>query len=111
MKKVVAIAFIVFLVFTALVILATCSCPETYYNEEDKYDWIKFGRGEWEDSEGNKGVYDRNGSSFTFYKDDVEFFSGTLKDGTFSQKIAGFVVGVYRTRKAQSALEKEKKGA
>ena len=50
MKKVVAIAFIVFLVFTALVILATCSCPETYYNEEDKYDWIKFGRGEWEDS-------------------------------------------------------------
>ena len=108
MKKAFILVLCLLFLCSSLFVFASCADAERYYNEDNPYDWIEFGRGDWVDRAGNSGVYDRDGSQLTFYQDDVEVFTGTLKDGTFTMKMAGFAVGVYRTTEAKAAFEKEK---
>lgn len=108
MKKIAIVVLLMMLVVSCAVLLSACEAPQTYF-EENGLDWIRFGRGDWEDREGNSGVYERDGSQLYFFMDDVEVFSGALKNGTFTKKVAGVTVGVYRTSEAQAAREKNKK--
>ena len=109
MKKTLIFALFLIAMLVGITALTACEGPKTYYNENNEYDKIVFGRGEWSDSNGNGGVYERDGSQLTFFMDDVEVFTGSLKDGTFTKKIAGVPVGIYRTPEAKAALEKEKR--
>ena len=102
------IVILLILVLVCVVALAGCEGAKTYYNESNNYEWIRFGRGDWSDSAGNSGEYERDRSGLRFYLDDVEVFTGTLKHGTFTKKVNGITVGVYRTPEARAALEKEK---
>ena len=108
MKRAWILVLCVLILCASVAALTGCAGVERYFNEENSYDWIEFGRGEWTDRAGNAGVYERDGSQLTFYMDDVEVFTGTLKDGTFTKKMGGFAIGVYRTAEAKAALEKEK---
>lgn len=107
MRKATIIILMIFILVGA-VTLAGCEGAKTYYNEQNGYEWIRFGRGDWSDSAGNSGEYERDRSGLRFYMNDVEVFTGTLKNGTFTKKVNGITVGVYRTSEARAALEKEK---